>query len=169
MFISILRKSIALLSDMDLALTVNIFSVLANIAALILIVLAILQLRAINRGRETDLTMRVFDRFRNDIFVSSHDWISQNISAKSSDKIDYFSEEGRKIRKVAIVFEEAGALLKMKSIRRDLILSLLSELTISTWSLLEKFIEKERKRQRDETLWDYFEYLKTEAIDFKKQ
>ena len=154
---------------MDLVLIVNIFSVSASIATITLIIFALFQLRAMIRGRETDLTMRVFDRFRDPAFVSSHDWISQNINSESSDTIHYFSTGGRKIRKVAIVFEEAGTLLKMKSIRKDLILSFLSELTITTWNILEKFIEKERNRQNDETLWDYFEYLKTEAIKFEKE
>jgi hypothetical protein len=154
---------------MDFNFVTNIFSVLANTATLTLIIFALLQLRIMNKDREASLTIRVFDRFSDANFVLSYDWVSKNISRESSGTIDFFSEEGRKIRKVAIIFEEVGILLKTKSIRKDLILSLVSNLTIDTGNLLEEFIKKERGQQNNNALWDNFENLKDESIIFVKK
>ncbi len=154
---------------MDFNFVTNIFSVLANTATLILIIFALLQLRIMNKDREASLTIRVFDRFSDANFVSSYDWVSKNMSRETSGSIDYFSEEGRKIRKVAIIFEEVGILLKTKSIRKDLILSLVSNITIDTWNLLETFIRKERNQQNNNALWNNFEYLKDESIILVKK
>lgn len=159
-----------MVDNLDFDMIEKIFSIFASTAAIILLIFTLLQLKIMNKDRETDLTIRIFDRFRDPIFVSSIDWMSENIKDRSFDKIDILSEEGKKIRKVAVVFEEIGTLLKMKSIRKDLILSLISTATIiSTWDELEKFIKKERERQKDNTLWVNFEYLKDEAEKFEEK
>lgn len=153
---------------MNFQLIINMVSVLADIATLILLFFTLLQLRLMNKDREVGLTIRVFDRFGEPVFVSAYDYISKNNSSEFFEKIDPFSDDGRKIRKVAIVFEEVGILLQTKAIDKDLILSLVSSITINTWKLLEKFIKKERKRLNDITLLDNFEYLYNESINFIK-
>ena len=97
-----------------------------------------------NADRETDLTIKVFDRFRDPVFLEAHDWLSRNATSVQGG-IDYFSDDGRRTRRVAIVFEEAGTLLKMGSMRSDLILSLISGLVVSSWKTLEVFIHRESR------------------------
>lgn len=152
---------------MDLDFIVKITSVISSVTTPVLLVLAILQLYKMKKDRDSDLAIKVFDWFRDQTFVSYHDGLG-NTDTDKIDKIDYYSEDGRKLRKIAIVFEEVGTLIKMKAVQEELILSMISSITVSTWNKMEKFIMQQRYLQNDSKLWEHFEFLKNEAIEFEK-
>lgn len=156
----------SILNAMNLELLVKVTTIISSATTPILLVVAIMQLHTMLRNRHTDLTVKVFEWFRDPTVVSYHDWLG-SVDPNASDSIDYYSDDGRKLRKIAAIFEEVGTLVRMGAIQKELTLIMISGITISTWKRVEKFVEKQRQAHDDPRLWEQFEFLKSESLVYE--
>jgi len=142
---------------------------------LIGILIAVIQLRNLNKTRQTELFMNLYETFRNREFQRQYaeiifqhkwkdfdDWLEKygpvtNVEAFSS----WIS--------VPAYFEGIGVLLNRKTIDISIVDDMLSTQILLLWEKIEPITKEYRESMKRPQLWEWFEYLYKEIKKREQQ
>jgi hypothetical protein len=134
--------------------------IVAATSVVIGIIFAVLELRNVVRQRQTDLVMRLHQRFGTKEFTESWEQI-MNTEVKDYD--DFVKQKGlSELVHVGSFFDGIGILLHRKLIDIDLAYELFSESTKMIWEKIDPVIEGARKQLIQPKWAGWFEYLYNE-------
>jgi hypothetical protein len=133
------------------------------------------ELRHMNKHRDLEITMKLFewaetDRLRKAFIWVEKEFVFENFEKYKVDIADKL-EVGDYTYQVEAYFEEVGFLVNKKFVDIDVIVDRLGGYIVSNWRKLEPWIRAMRKIREDETFGEHFEllYEKTSAYMKKKK
>lgn len=146
----------------------DVSTILAAVEAtgiLIGILIAIRQLRNLNKTRQTELFMNLYETFRNREFQRHYAEIIFQHKWKNFD--DWLEKYGPATNveafsswiSVPAYFEGIGVLLSRKMIDLSLVGDMLSTQTLLLWEKIEPITKEYRESIKRPQLWEWFEYL----------
>jgi len=131
-----------------------------------------LQIRHQSKVRQTDLVMRLYDKFGSTEFQKAYQMI---MGLEYEDYADYRKRYGTNAEVKAAgttvnnFFEGIGLLVKRKLISIGLVDDLLGGAIQVTWEKRKPIIEGSRQRTSRPRLWEWFEYLYNEMQKREQQ
>jgi hypothetical protein len=132
-----------------------------------------LQIQHQKKMRQTDLVMRLYDRFSSNEFQDA--WAKARKRGREYEIIDDMDEVEEKVggfrefNQVSLFFEGVGILLKRKIVDKAMIEDLFGGAVERAWENLKAGIIKGRKQYGDPTIYYYFEYLYDEMKKEEQQ
>jgi len=137
---------------------------LGSVGAIFTLVLIFHQIRTSRMIAAADFLLKLVDRFDSKEIRSSRKKLMTIIkeNPKDNQKIDT-------CREVPDFFDDLGLLLKKKVIPIELIWSSFCYWILRYHELLKGYIDWVRKRDRDPTYYDQFEYLNDETLKFEEK
>jgi len=141
----------------------------AAAGVLIGVVFAVLQLRDLVKTRQTDLVLRLYDKFSSKDFQDAWEIVRKRIGElENINKIDEtigFSE----ISIVCSFYEELGILLKRKLLDTSMIEDLFGGAIDMAWERVKTHVLEARQQYKAPTIYYYFEYLYDEMKKREQQ
>lgn len=150
-------------------------AILTAIASTFAATFFLLELRHMNKHRDLEITMKLFEWAETDRLRKAFGWIEKEFKFETFEeyKVDIAEkfEVGDYPFQVEAYFEEVGFLVNKKFVDLDVIVDRLGGYIISNWRKLEPWILAIRKIRSDETFGEHFEllYAKTSAYMKKKK
>lgn len=142
---------------------------------LIGILIAVIQLRNLNKTRQTELFMNLYETFRNREFqrqyaeiIFQHKWKDFDDWLKKYGPVTNIEAFSSWIS-VPAYFEGIGVLLDRKMIDMSLVDDMLSTQTLLLWEKIEPITKEYRERVKRPQLWEWFEYLYDEMKKREQQ
>ena len=139
------------------------------------ILIAVTQLRNLNKTRQTELFMNLYETFRNREFqrqyaeiIFQHKWKDFNDWLEKygpGTNIEAFSSW----ISVPAYFEGIGVLLHRKTIDISMVDDILSTQILLLWEKIEPITKEYRERMKRPQLWEWFEYLYKEIKKREQQ
>jgi hypothetical protein len=145
-------------------------SALAGIAAAIFV---IIQLRHMDKHKDLEISMKLFEWAETDRFRKAFRWIEKDFQFENLDKYKAEVEENFEVRdypyQIEAYFEEVGFLVNKKLVDIDVIVDRLGSYIISNWNKLQAWIIAMRKERNDTTFGEHFERLCKETLAYMKK
>lgn len=127
------------------------------------------ELRHMNKHRDLEITMKLFEWAETDRLRKAFRWVEKEFEFENFEKykVDMADklEVGDYAYQVEAYFEEVGFLVNKKFVDIDVIVDRLGGYIVPIWRKLEPWIIAMRKVRDDETFGEHFEllYAKTSA------
>ena len=147
-----------------------VLSALAGVAATVFI---LLQLRHMDRHRDLEISMKLFDWAETEGLRRAFRWVEREFQFEDFEKYKAEVEENFEIAdypyQVEAFFEEVGFLVYKKFVDIDVIVDRLGAYIISNWKKLEPWIIAMRKERDDKTFGEHFQRLYSKTIEYMKR
>jgi hypothetical protein len=133
------------------------------------------ELRHMNKHRDLEITMKLFEWAETDRLRKAFRWVEKEFEFESFEKYKIDTADkldvGDYAYQVEAYFEEIGFLVNKKFVDIDVIVDRLGAYIVSNWRKLEPWIRALRMVRDDETFGEHFEllYEKTLAQMKKKK
>ena len=138
-------------------------AVISAIAAILLAVFAVIQLRHMEKHRNVDISMKLFEWAENDRLRKALRWIEEKFQFGNEKKYKIQEETSFEASEypleVTAFFEQVGFLVERKFVDLDVIDDRLGSYIISNWKKLEPWIMALRKEKGDRTFGQHFQKL----------
>jgi hypothetical protein len=145
----------------------TIATVVAAVSVVVGVVFTVLELRHMSRTRQTDIIMRIYDRFGSKEMVEAMYSIGQVRSGTPHTPPPRSAMTG--VTQIAIVFEGLGVLLEQDLIDIKLVDSLFGPTLDALWEPIRPLINSMRESLKQPTFFSHFEYLYNRLNDYRKQ
>jgi hypothetical protein len=147
-----------------------ILSALAGVSATVFI---LLQLRHMDKHRDLEISMKLFEWAETDRLRKAFRWVENEFQFKDLTKYKAEVEKNFEVSdypyQVEAFFEEVGFLVNKKFVDIDVIVDRLGAYIISNWKKLEPWILASRKERGDETFGEHFQKLYEKTIKYMKR
>jgi hypothetical protein len=133
----------------------------------------LLQLRHMEKHRNLEISMTLFEWAESDRLRKAFRWIEQKFQFEDYEK--YKAQERNDIGasdypyEVAAFFEQVGFLVDRKFVDLDVVVDRLGSYVISNWKKLEPWITALRKEKSDKTFGEHFQRLYQKTIEYMKR
>jgi hypothetical protein len=133
----------------------------------------LLQLRHMEKHRNLEISMTLFEWAESDRLRKAFRWIEQEFQFEDYEK--YKAQERNDIGasdypyEVAAFFEQVGFLVDRKFVDLDVVVDRLGTYVISDWKKLEPWIMALRKEKSDKTFGEHFQRLYQKTIQHMKR
>ena len=149
-------------------------AVISAASAIVLAIFAVIQLRHVEKHRNVDVTMKLFEWAENDRLRRAFRWVDNDFEFKNND--DYKTFQLKNIDaaeypfEVVAFFEQVGFLVEKKFVDFDVVQDRLGQSVISNWQKLETWVLALRKEKSDSSFGEHFQRLYERAVhDLNKQ
>ncbi len=146
-----------------------ILSALAGISATAFI---LLQLRHMDRHRDLEISMKLFDWAETESLRKAFRWVEREFQFEDFEKYKAEVEENFEVSdypyRVEAFFEEVGFLVNKKFVDIDVIVDRLGAYIVSNWKRLEPWILVMRKERGDKTFGEHFQKLYEKTVAYMK-
>jgi hypothetical protein len=145
----------------------TIATVVATISVVVGVVFTILELRHMTRTRQTDIIMRIYDRFGSKEMVEAMYSVGQlrsQTSASSAPELDKLTG----VIQIAVVFEGLGVLLEQDLIDVKMVDGLFGPTLDALWEPIRPLIQWMRDSLKQPTFFSHFEYLYNRLSDYRR-
>ena len=149
-------------------------AVISAASAIVLAIFAVIQLRHVEKHRNVDVTMKLFEWAENDRLRRAFRWVDNDFEFKNND--DYKTFQLKNIDaaeypfEVVAFFEQVGFLVEKKFVDFDVVQDRLGQSVISNWQKLETWVLALRKEKSDSSFGEHFQRLYERTVyDIKKQ
>lgn len=147
-------------------------AVLSAVAGIVAAVFILLQLWHMDRHRDLEISMKLFDWAETESLRKAFRWVEREFQFENFDKYKAEVEENFEISdypyQVEAFFEEVGFLVDKKFVDIDVIVDRLGAYTISNWKKLEPWILASRKERGDKTFGEHFQKLYEKTIAYMR-
>jgi len=147
-----------------------ILSALAGVSATAFI---LLQLRHMDKHRDLEISMKLFEWAESDRLHKAFRWIEEKFQFEDYEKykaqVEANLEVGDYPYEVTTFFEQVGFLIEKKFIDLSVIVDRLGAYTVSNWKKLEPWIMALRKEKGDQTFGEHFQKLYKRTIEYMKR
>jgi hypothetical protein len=148
-------------------------AIISAAAALLLTIFALDQLRHMEKHRNVDVSMKLFEWGENERLRRAFKWVEKEFQFEDYEKYkaqeEADSEVGDYPYMVTGFFEQVGFLVGKKFVDLDVIDDRLGPYIISNWKKLEPWIQTMRKERYDETFGEHFENLYENTLGYMKK
>jgi hypothetical protein len=149
-------------------------AVLTSLAGVLAAVLVLLELRRMDKHKDLEITMKLFEWAETDRLRKALKWVDnefqfENYTSKKA-ALEKDSEASDYLFQVEAFFEEVGFMVNKNFVDIDVITDRLGAYIISDWKKLEPWILDMRKERSDKTFGEHFQklYHKTTSYMEKK-
>ncbi len=148
-------------------------AIISAIAGLFLTIFALDQLRHMEKHRNVEISMKVFEWGENERLRKAFKWIEKEFQFEDYEKYkaqeESDSEVGDYPYDVIAFFEEVGFLVEKRFVDLDVIDDRLGPHIVSSWKKLEPWIMAMRKERYDETFAEHFQKLYVRTLSYMKK
>jgi hypothetical protein len=144
----------------------TIATVVAAVSVVVGVVFTILELRHMTRARQTDIIMRIYDRFGSKEMVEAMYSVGQVRSETPATSPPRAAMTG--VTQIAIIFEGLGVLLQQDLIDIKLVDSLFGPTLDALWEPIQPLIYYMRNSLKQPTFFSHFEYLYNRLNEYRK-
>lgn len=146
-----------------------VLSALAGISATVFI---LLQLRHMDRHRDLEISMKLFDWAETEGLRKAFRWVEEEFQFEDFEKYKAEVEENYEVSdypyQVEAFFEEVGFLVNKRFVDIDVIVDRLGAYVVSNWKRLEPWILVMRKERGDRTFGEHFQKLYEKTVAYMK-
>ena len=146
----------------------TIATVVATISVVVGVIFTILELRHMSKTRQTDVIMRIYDRFGSKEMVEAMYSVGQLRSQTSASSTRDLGKLTGVIQ-IAVVFEGLGVLLEQDLIDVKMVDALFGPTLDSLWEPIRPLIQRMRESLKQPTFFSHFEYLYNRLSDYRKR
>jgi hypothetical protein len=147
-----------------------VLSALAGISATMFI---LLQLRHMDRHRDLEISMKLFDWAETEGLRKAFRWVEKEFQFEDYEKYKAEVEEDFEVSgypyQVEAFFEQVGFLVNKKFVDIDVIVDRLGAYIVSNWKKLEPWILVIRKERGDNTFGEHFQKLYEKTVAYMKR
>jgi hypothetical protein len=148
----------------------TILSAVAGISATVFI---LLQLRHMDKHRDLEISMKIFDWAETERLRKAFRWVERDFQFDDYERYKSEVEENFEVSdypyQVEAFFEEVGFLVDKKFVDIDVIVDRLGAYIISNWKKLEPWIIVLRKERADKTFGEHFQKLYEKTTAYMKR
>ena len=148
---------------------IAVLSALAGISATVFI---LLQLRHMDRHRDLEISMKLFDWAETEGLRKAFRWVEEEFQFEDFEKYKAEVEENYEVSdypyQVEAFFEEVGFLVNKRFVDIDVIVDRLGAYVVSNWKRLEPWILVMRKERGDRTFGEHFQKLYEKTVAYMK-
>jgi hypothetical protein len=148
-------------------------AILSAVAAVFLTVFALDQLRHMEKHRNVDISMKLFEWSENERLRKAFKWIEKEFQFEDYEKYKAQEESNSEVSdypyEVIAFFEQVGFLVEKKFVDLDVIDDRLGPYIVSNWKKLEPWIVAMRKERYDETFGEHFQELYERTTAYMKK
>ncbi len=131
------------------------------------------ELRHMNKHRDLEITMKLFEWAETDRLRKAFRWVEKEFEFETFEKYKIDVAEKFEVSdypyQVEAYFEEVGFLVNKKFVDIDVIVDRLGGYIISNWKKLEPWILANRKERADETFGEHFELLYNKTVVYRRR
>jgi hypothetical protein len=148
-------------------------AVISTLAGILLTVFAVVQLLHMEKHRNVDISMKLFEWAENERLRKAFRWVEEEFQFESFEKHEANRKANFEISdypyEVTAFFEQVGFLVDRKFVDLDVIDDRLGPYIVSNWKKLEPWIMDMRKEKGDRLFGEHFQrlYEKTTAYMVK--
>ena len=147
-----------------------VISALAGIAAAVFVVV---QLRHMDKHRDLEISMKLFEWAETDRMRKAFRWIENEFEFKDLEtyktEIAANSEVSDYPYQIEAYFEEVGFLINKKLVDIDVIVDRLGSHIITNWQKLKPWIIAIRNQRQDKTFGEHFEILYAKTLQYMRK
>jgi len=147
-------------------------AVLSAVAGITATVFILLQLWHMDRHRDLEISMKLFDWAETESLRKAFRWVEKEFQFENYEKYRSEVEENFEVSdysyRVEAFFEEVGFLVTKKFVDIDVIVDRLGAYVVSNWRKLEPWILAMRKERDDRTFGEHFQKLYEKTISYMK-
>jgi len=148
-------------------------AIISTAAAILLAIFAVIQLRHMEKHRNVDISMKLFEWAETDRLRKALRWIEQEFQFEDYDKYKADTKNNLETTEypfeVTAFFEQVGFLVQKNFVDLDVIDDRIGSYVISNWKKLEPWIMALRKEKGDETFGEHFENLYQKTIEYMRK
>jgi hypothetical protein len=148
-------------------------AVISAIAAILLAVFAVIQLRHMEKHRNVDISMKLFEWAEDDRLRKAFRWIEKEFQFENYQKYKAQEETNFEVSdypyEVTAFFEQVGFLVERKFVDLDVIDDRLGPYITSNWEKLRPWIMALRKERGDETFGRHFQKLFEKTVTYLRK
>lgn len=146
---------------------------LTALASTIAAVIILLELRHMDKHKNLEITMKLFEWAETDRLRKAFRWIEKEFQYETEQEHKADVTENFEVSdypyQVEAYFEEVGFLVNKKFVDIDVIVDRLGANIISNWKKLEPWIIDLRKERTDETFGEHFQRLHEKTVEYMKK
>jgi hypothetical protein len=137
-------------------------------SAILVSVFALVQLKHMEKHRNVEISMKLFEWAENDRLRKALMWVDQEF------KFTSYSEESKHqtdehLHEVVAFFEQVGFLVQKKFVDLDVVVDRLGHYIILDWRKLEPWITAARKEKNDSTYGEHFQSLYRQTMKYMRK
>jgi hypothetical protein len=146
----------------------TIATVVATISVVVGVIFTVLELRHMSKTRQTDVIMRIYDRFGSKEMVEAMYSVGQ---LRSETPPNPARELGKLtgVIQIAVVFEGLGVLLQQDLIDIKMVDGLFGPTLDALWEPICPLIQWMRDSLKQPTFFSHFEYLYNRLSDYRRK
>ncbi len=148
-------------------------AVFSAVTGIFLTVFVLLELRHMEKHRNVEVSMKLFEWAESDRLRKALRWIEEESQFGDYEKYQTHKETSFEASdypyEVAAFFEQVGFLVQKKFVDLDVIDDRLGSYIISNWKKLEPWIMALRKEKTDKTFGEHFQKLYERTIEYMKE
>jgi hypothetical protein len=143
------------------------------IATALAAVFVLFELRHMNKHRDLEITMKLFEWAETDRLRKAFRWVEKEFKFETYEKYEVEVADNLEISdfafQVEAYFEEVGFLVNKNFVDIDVIVDRLGGYIVSNWRKLEPWILAMRKVRSDDTFGEHFELLYSKTLAYMKK
>jgi hypothetical protein len=148
-------------------------AILSAVAGLSATVFILLQLRHMDKHRDLEISMKLFEWAETERLRKAFRWVEMEFQFEDFDKYKVQVEENFEVSdypyQVEAYFEEVGFLVNKNFVDIDVIVDRLGAYIVSNWKKLEPWIFAVRKERSDKTFGEHFQRLYEKTINYMRR
>jgi hypothetical protein len=124
------------------------------------------QIRHMNRSRNLEVTMRMFEWSESNRMREAIRWATTEFDLES------YLMQPKHARSeypgiLVAFFEQAGVMIQKRLVDEDIVLDHLAVSAVEVWKRLQPLVQNWRERMNDERVGEHFEYLYERALEYE--
>lgn len=148
-------------------------AIISALAAILLAVFAVVQLRHMEKHRNVDISMKLFEWAETDRLRRALRWVEEEFQFEDYEKYRADQKNSLEVREypyeVTAFFEQVGFLVQKKFVDLDVIDDRIGSYVVSNWKKLEPWIMALRKEKGDETFGEHFQNLYEKTMNYMRK
>jgi len=148
-------------------------AIISAVAGLFLAVFAVVQIGHMEKHRNVEISMKLFEWAENDRLRKAFRWVEDEFQFEDYEKykaqVRTTLEAGDYPYEVTAFFEQVGFLVEKRFVDLDVIDDRLGPYIISNWKKLEPWIMALRKKKGDKTFGEHFQRLYEKTIEYMRK
>jgi hypothetical protein len=148
-------------------------AIISASSAIFVSIFALIQLRHMEKHRNVEISMKLFEWAETDRLRKAFKWMDQKYqftsleSYKAKEEIDL--DAGEYPSEVTAFFEQVGFLVQKKFIDLDVVADRLGHFVVLNWRKLEPWVLAMRQEKRDSTYGEHFQQLNDLTLRYMKK
>jgi hypothetical protein len=152
---------------------VDLATIVSAVASLLLAVFAVVQLRHMEKHRNVDISMKLFEWAENDRLRRAFRWVEEEFRFEDYEKYKAEVMSSFEVSdypyEVTAFFEQVGFLVDKRFVDLDVIDDRLDPYIIGNWKKLEHRIMALRKEKGDDTFGEHFQRLYEKTVKYMRR